>query len=919
MMPCRVRRRHQQGWRRGWTCRTALLATTTLAVLFGNVPVSAQTASATTDSQSKPQEKRSFNIPVQSLAGAISAFGRQSGLQVTLSSTSSGSLQTKAVIGSFSPAEALARMLEGTGISYRLSASGTAAFIGAPQPAAGTMADDGSITLDTVLVTGKVGRNAAAGTGYQGTPDWVYQEPASVSVVSRQAIQNASARNARDLLANTAGVLVSGDSGQNQGLNVNIRGLQDQNRVVTMIDGARQNFQRAGHGSSGLTYVDPALIRSIEVEKSSTSGAGGAGALAGSVNFRTLEADDLIRDGKQWGVETDLTSGTNKYHFSGSGSAALRLSDGFAVVGGISRKRLGEYDIGKNGSVGGDWEDLGMDKPIFTGSETTSGLLKAQMQPTDDTTLDLSWLHYRSTFSQGTADATTSGGRREDTQDVTNNTFVAAFGWDPDSELIDLKARLWLNRVEDEEFRPKRTDGVDDANVNYGMKTFGGSIENTSRFALPFGDLSLNYGMEAFRDLGKTTVTGAAVEADPNQALWYSGSNPSGRRDMISGFANATLEHDNWLTLSGGLRYDYYRLTGASTVFLQPYTETVSTTTTVPGTCTAIRQSILDLRTSGSAAWTNYVNAQARSGNTIVGDTLCTPSRQVVTTQDVIRYPTQDVDVDMSDSALLPTAMVAVKPWDGVQIFGKYAQGFRPPTIMEALIGGSHVGSYGPANAPNPGLGAETADTFELGVNFSQDGVFQSGDSFRAKAVAFYREVDDYIALGTINLGATQYASYVNLDGTTRMRGVELEGNYDAGRYYLGGSFTYTNADYASSYTFNGTTYNTGQYVIFGVPKFRFTADVGVRFLEEKLTLGAKVTHVDAQEQEVGTMQSLLSAYATDSYTTVDIYGSYAFNENTKLRFAVNNVADVAYLPALGAASYPAPGRTATLSLNIRF
>ncbi|WP_252192753.1 TonB-dependent receptor [Rhizobium sp. CSW-27] len=847
------------------------------------MPASAQTAAATATAQSGPGETRAFNIPAQSLASAISAFGRQSGLQVTLSLATAGSIQTKAVIGSFSPAEALARMLDGTGIAYRLSANGTAALIGAQQPADGTMVED-SVVLDQVLVTGNMGRNALTGAGYQGTPDWVYQEPASVSVVSRDAIRNASARNARDLLANTAGVLVSGDSNQNQGLNVNIRGLQDQNRVVTMIDGARQNFQRAGHGSSGLTYVDPALIRSIEVEKSSTSGAGGAGALAGSVNFRTIEADDLIRDGEQSGAETDLTIGTNEYHFSGSGSAAVRLSDSFALVGGISRKKLGEYEIGKNGSVGGDWEGLGMDKPIFTGSGTTSGLLKAQMQPTDDTTLDLSWLHYRSTFSQGTTDTTTSGSLREDTEDVTNNTFVAAFGWDPDSELIDLKARLWLNRVENDEFRPKRTDGVDDANVNYGMKTFGGSIENTSRFALPFGDLSLNYGMEAFRDLGKTTVTGAAIAADPNQALWYSGSNPSGRRDMISGFANATLDHDDWLTLSGGLRYDYYRLSGTSTVFSEPVQ-----VYNPPSNCLRYYSDGIRCRVWGNPAYYSY------------------------------EYPTEDVHVAVSDSKLLPTATIAVKPFDSVQIFGKYTEGFRPPTIMEALIGGSHVGSYGPANAPNPDLGAETANTYELGVNFSQDNVFQAGDSVRTKVVGFYREVDDYIALGTVDLGAVQYASYVNLDGTTRMRGIELEGNYDAGRYYLGGSFTYTDADYASQYTYNGTSYNTGQYVIFGVPKYRFTADAGVRFLEETLTIGARVTHVDAQKQEIGTMQTLLSAYATDSYTTLDIYGSYAINENTKLRFAVNNVTDVAYLPALGAASYPAPGRTATLSLNIRF
>jgi hemoglobin/transferrin/lactoferrin receptor protein len=54
-------------------------------------------------------------------------------------------------------------------------------------------------------------------------------------------------------------------------------------------------------------------------------------------------------------------------------------------------------------------------------------------------------------------------------------------------------------------------------------------------------------------------------------------------------------------------------------------------------------------------------------------------------------------------------------------------------------------------------------------------------------------------------------------------------------------------------------------------------------------------------------------------YRVYDIYGSYAFDEATKLRFAVNNVTDLAYAPAVGANFYAAPGRTATVSLNYKF
>ncbi|MCL6705961.1 TonB-dependent hemoglobin/transferrin/lactoferrin family receptor [Pseudomonas sp. R2.Fl] len=867
--------------------------------------------------EAETEAQRSFSIPAQPLSAALTQFGRQSGLQVSFPADVVRGLRSNAVTGQFTAQQALDQLLRNTGVGSRITGQGIA-FVGGNASAdagGGSVAGGDATVLDTIAVTAKGGRLAAAGSGYQGTPDWVYEEPASVSVVGRDAIQASGARDTRDLLANTAGVFVSGDNNQNQGVNVNIRGLQDQNRVATSIDGARQNFQRSGHGSTGYAYIDPSMVRAVEVEKSSTSGAGSAGALAGSVNFRTLVADDLIRDGERIGFETDATTGTNAYKFAGSFATAIRISDDFSVLGAISKKRLDRYDVGENG---GNISTGSVDDPVFLGSDSWSSLLKTEMRPTDDTTLDLSWLRYRTEFAQGTDAAS-----QYDVNNVTVDTLTASFGWDPDSELIDLKARLWYNRTVDEEDRSARTGVIDETFVDYTMETFGGTLENTSRFTLPVGELAVNYGVEAFRDLGTTDPSGTGIDTDPGEALWYSGANPSGRRDMISGFANATLEHDDWLTLSGGLRYDYYRLRGTSTVFLEPYTETITWDETVPGVCNPIAAPILALRTANPAAWNLYVNSQAAAGRTVVGDTLCYPPTTVTHSEDVTRYPTEDVAVDISGGALLPTAMAAFKPWDGVQIFGKYSEGFRPPTILEAVTGGSHVGSFGPGNAPNPWLEAETANTFEIGVNYSQDDVFQSGDSFRAKAVGFYREVQDYIALGTIDLTSgtttTEYAAYVNLDGTTHMRGIELEGAYDAGRYYVGGSFTYLNADYASTYSYNGTSYNTGQYILFVPPTMKFTLDAGLRFFDEKLTLGGRVTHVGAADEHIGTMSLLLAPYETGDYTIYDIYGSYDFSENARLRFAVNNVTDVAYVPALGLNTVPAPGRTATISLNIRF
>ena len=71
-----------------------------------------------------------------------------------------------------------------------------------------------------------------------------------------------------------------------------------------MIDGVRQNFRFTGHEAQGFVYVDPALLAGIDIARGAVSTTGGAGALVGSANLRTLDVDDIIKPGKKTGVLT---------------------------------------------------------------------------------------------------------------------------------------------------------------------------------------------------------------------------------------------------------------------------------------------------------------------------------------------------------------------------------------------------------------------------------------------------------------------------------------------------------------------------------------------------------------------------------------------------------------------------------------
>lgn len=836
---------------------------------------------------------RNFNIPAQPLGRALNAFGRQSGLQVTLSAATSRGVTSNAVNGSYTPEQALSRLLQNTGITFRVTADRTA-VIGATNSPAASSSVPGAIQLDTLEVSG--GRNATSGAGYQGTPDWVYQAPAAVSVISREAIENNPTRNARDLLDNVAGVYANRSEAQNPGISVNIRGLQDQDRIATMIDGARQSFQRSAHGATQRTYVDTAFIRAVDIEKSTTSGVGSAGALGGSVNFRTLLAEDLIAPGKQYGGQVNFTTGTNQFNFNGSTAAAVRLSDRVSILGGISYKNIGAYDIGKNGTINSAATYAG-DVLLFSGQEVRSSILKAEAQATDDVKLTFGWVRNDSRFNTGNYDFLLSNGSLvKATEGVVNNTYTSALDWKPDSELIDLKARFYYNNL--------RNDRVEQGSVlstgpsNYVMGTLGGSVENTSSFDTGLGALALNYGMEAFNDDGKTVLTRGFVAADgTDYSNTLSGGTPSGKRDVVSGFGSAKYTPTNWLSISGGLRYDWYHAVGSAVVYGGPTSDIIGYTPGTPATC--------------------LPSPPFPPG-------ICFPGTDPEPIYGPAYTPRYDTNVDKSGGALLPSVTIAVKPFEWLQPFVKYSKSYRPPTIMESFLNGGHDGNSISEYAPNPFLRPERGDTYELGANISSNGILTERDSFRFKAVGFYREITDYISFGKIRYAQSNvpsYTSYVNLNGITRMKGIEVEANYDARFLYIGGTITRIDTDFADSFTSPAgrsmpINSGLGAAIIFEQPKLRVTIDAGVRLFDEKLTLGGRVTDVSKTEPALG---SLRSGYDMPGYRVYDIYGSYAFDPDTKLRFAITNLTDVAYAPAVGANFYAAPGRTATVSLNYKF
>ncbi|MBA4774629.1 MAG: TonB-dependent hemoglobin/transferrin/lactoferrin family receptor [Rhizobiales bacterium] len=904
--------------------RAVLLATTAVIVSFAT-PVLAQTGADTANSQRPGGEQgatRPFNIPAQSLSSVVGAFGRQSGLQVTLATPAAGNVRTNAVTGSFTVREALSRLLAGTGVNFRIAGNGRTVVIGTGQSTVDLSAADGTTVLETITLTGKTGRNSIAGSGYQGTPDWVYETPASVSVVGREAIQSAGVRNTRDVFNRVSGVYAGEGNGSFPTVSPNVRGLQESGRVVVSIDGARQNAQRGATfggtasytASAGQGYVDVAFIRAVEIEKITNARSGNAGSLGGKVEFRTVSADDLIAEGENKGGEANVSRGTNGYDFQGSVLGAVRSPDGpLSFVAGYSRTIMDEYKVGTKGEA----RSTALTMKDLLGRDGWSTFFKGEGE-FGDVKASLSWMHQENDFVQGASEVI-------DRESVRNDSVVAKLDWDPESELIEFKSSLWLNDNMTHELRAARKYAVE-TNLDMGLRSFGGSLENTSRFDTAAGALSLNYGAEAFRDIATSVATSAKIAENPSFASSYTSFSPAGWRDVASLFLNGELEPADWITLSGGVRYDWSRLKGSATYY--SVKESI-VTTSVP--CDLVRNHYTALEyfnrvflPANSPIWASRYNIflvsiwPRTSAN-------CMPGTGITTNTPVTEYPSHEVDIDRTYSAWLPSATIELKPVDWFRPYVSYSQSLRPPTILEAFFAGARPGdSAGYEYAPNQALRAEKATTYEIGANVSFDGVLLDDDSIRIKMAAFRREVKDYIALGylvTDQVLDRTYTSFVNLDGTTYMRGLEFEGNYDARSFWLGGSATLLKTEWPEKTQVfsNGTTTTTGEIVAWPgdvAPKVKLTLDGGMRFFDEKFSLGARLNHVTpTQSRTLDTEGNLREV--TDPYTTVDLYGSYAFNDKATLRFAVNNLTDRKYIPA--ASAYTAPGRTFIATMNVKF
>lgn len=595
------------------------------------------------------------------------------------------------------------------------------------------------------------------------------------------ATVNQAAEPALDaLFRGMAGITSQGGTGTDPEMAVNIRGLQDNGRVAVSIDGARQNFARAGHGANGTFALDPELLRSVTVARGPGNG---AGAIAGAVEFRTVAADDLIEDGETQGGEARLRYGSQSDTPTLHAAWATRLGETSDLTAALTRSDSGDYTAGDG-------------TKINAGQEMLSGLLKAGWHLPSGHSFTLSGRWMARDYISGLGTSTP-----RDT-DLNSSGLGFDHAYRSDSGLIDITTNLYLTETAITQHNLDSDLTPTGVTRSYDTETTGLRSRNISQFETGALSHELTLTLELFED--RVTTNDPSTDS----------LTPSGQRSVWSlTAADRLLLGETELTL--GLSADGYSL-------------------------------------SSDGAGT-------------------------------------------SGQALSPRIAVKHPLGESLSLHGALAQGYRPPSLNEALVDGSHPE---PANfevRPNPNLKGERAFSAELGLGYDAADLFTDGDRMTARATVFRSDVDDYIGMERVGGVFNGYYQYNNI-ARVRIEGLELEAGYDSDRHFLT----------LAAQRLHGVDQDTGEELSRVAPD-RLVLTAGLRRATGE-EYGARLTTVAAKT--TGDFQS-------GNWKTVDLFLTRPVGARGSFGFAINNIFDAYYTPHLE--TQPAPGRNLQASLTLRF
>jgi len=805
------------------------LSVLTLAVLaaspmaFAATP--SQTSSAATASRSSGTY--AFAIEQQPLAAALNEFSRITGWQVGLSSALANNVTSPGTNGNLSAGKALERLLAGTNLGYRNLGNNNVVL---------EKRTAGAIALEQITVSAT--RQAQDVTSV----------PNSVTVQDRTDLDRHNVNNIRDLVRYEPGVSVGG-AGQRAGTTgYNIRGI-DGDRILTQVDGVEvpDSFFSGPYANTHRNYVDPEIVKRVEILRGPASALYGSSAIGGAVSYYTLDASDIIKDGKDVGARLKTGYSSADDSWLTSATVAGRQGD---VDGLLHVSQRNGHETESYGSTGGTGLQRTEANP--EDARTTNVLAKLGWNYNDGARLGLTYEKYkddRDTNQKSAVGGPFNAGSgfgfyraRTGNDTITRERFGLENSFALDSLLVD-NVKLSLNyqiaktdQSTLERYVPGSRDVWRSRDTYYKERQWILDAQLDKAFSIADTEHVLTYGTTLKQQkvtgqrsgnatcaavLGTCRVIGARSPT-ASDSLTPSSDFPDPTINTYSLFAQDQIHWNDW-TFLPGVRYDY--------IDLSPH----------------ITQEFL-----------NTVNP---TGGGQVSDESKTWHR-------------------LSPKFGVTYALSEQYTW-----FGQYAEGFRTPSA-KALYGRFENLQTGYIVEPNSNLEPEKSKSYETGLR----GHFDAG-SF--DVAVFYNKYRDFINEDAIQPAtATQAVFQSNNIKHATIKGVELKGRLNLDTFGAAdGLYALGSAAYQ-----HGRNDDTGEPINSVNP---LKGVLGLGYEQENYggllswTLVKRKDRVDNTNFHAPDGSS--SQFKTPGYGVLDLEGFYKVTDDVTLNAGLYNLTDKKY------------------------
>lgn len=526
-----------------------------------------------------------------------------------------------------------------------------------------------------------------------------------------------------------------------------IRGMSG-NRVTTLVDDIPlpylSNSARSG-GPSTTTNADGgansfsfSAISTMDVVKGADSSRAGAGALGGAVVLRTLEPEDLIGEGKDWGGVAKATYDSANRGVGGSLAVAKRFDDTSVLFQGSYLRGNETENTGSAGGVG-----FGRDTPNPADLTESNLLFKVRRELEGGHKIGITAEHYDRDLD--TELLTLQGGA------TSSRGYTDFFGFDENSR--------------------------DRVSLDYQYDQPGGIFDSIK---------SSLYWQNVKREAGNE---GNRIPNPPGD--WYRSNQLEEQSIGLASTFNKAFE-------TGNFNHNLNIRSNFSYFWAQSFTagrDGCIDGSYVGATCNALHADQSEMPDVNGARLGVTLDDKIRYGDSAWS---LTPGVRF----DWFNYKPQEtagftgnpgytgLPDARDDFRISPKLLVGYDVTPDFEIFGQWSMAYRAPTVDELYL--LYTGQGGPvqyAVVGNPDLKPETGNGFELGGNYDV------GDT-RMRMVGFYNQYRNFVDshnIGPVG-GYTSYTQYYNRARVV-VAGVEISAYhaFDNG-IHLNGSLAYTRA-----------------------------------------------------------------------------------------------------------------------------